>query len=130
MVVVALSENPWPGNDGITTRKPFTALPPRAAEFVRRSTIFSSSMTEPGHSCVTINGNWFTHFERTWMMNVQHIDLSDELVQTIEFRLVPAPIVTCRLMVHEFWIVVSCAWCACVIVFRSGHSRVYVPATR
>ena len=63
--VVGLAENPNPGSDGITRWKASDALPPYAVGLVSGSMIFSCSMTEPGHPCVTISGSAFSCFERT-----------------------------------------------------------------
>ena len=45
--------------------KASAAVPPWAVGFVSGSMIFSSSMMEPGHPCVTIIGSAFGCFERT-----------------------------------------------------------------
>ena len=43
------------------------ALPPWDVGSISGSMIFSCSMTEPGHPCVTMSGNALSCFERTWM---------------------------------------------------------------
>ena len=75
--------------------------------------IFSCSMTEPGHPCVTIIGNAFFML-RTDVneMNVQPVDLGDELRQGVQFRLAPcasrSPSPSSR---ASFCIVASCTPC-------------------
>ena len=66
-VVVGLAENPWPGSEGITRWKASAALAPCAVGSVSGSMIFSCSMIEPGHPCVTISGSASSCWERTWM---------------------------------------------------------------
>ena len=56
-VAVGLAENPWPGSEGMTRWKASAALPPCAVGLVSGSMIFSCSMIEPGHPCVTISGS-------------------------------------------------------------------------
>ena len=53
------------GIDGITTWNASDAFPPCAVGLVSGSMIFSCSMIEPGHPCVTMSGNAFVCFERT-----------------------------------------------------------------
>jgi hypothetical protein len=44
--------------------------------------IFSCSMIEPGHPCVTMSGSASSCLERTWMeMDVEIVDLGQELWQ-------------------------------------------------
>jgi predicted dehydrogenase len=64
-VVVGLAENPKPGKEGITTWKASDALALCAVGLISGSMIFSCSITEPGHPCVTMSGNAFSCFERT-----------------------------------------------------------------
>jgi hypothetical protein len=59
-VAVGLAENPCPGREGITRSNASAALEPSAVGFVSGSMIFSCSMIEPGHPCVTISGNAFS----------------------------------------------------------------------
>jgi hypothetical protein len=66
-VVLGLAENPWPGSEGITRWNASAALAPCAVGSVSGSMIFSCSMIEPGHPCVTISGNASSCGERTWM---------------------------------------------------------------
>ncbi len=66
-VEVGLAENPWPGSEGITRWNASVALAPCAVGFVSGSMIFSCSMIEPGHPCVTISGSASSCWERTWM---------------------------------------------------------------
>ena len=70
------------------------ALPPWAVGLVSGSMIFSCSMIEPGHPCVTMSGSAFsmlrTHVNE---MNVQPVDLGDELRQGVQPRLDLAPVV-------------------------------------
>ena len=66
-VVVGLAENPWPGSDGITRWNASSALAPCAVGLVSGSMIFSCSMIEPGHPCVTMSGSASSCWERTWM---------------------------------------------------------------
>jgi hypothetical protein len=56
-VVVGLAENPYPGSEGITRSNASAALAPCAVGSVSGSMIFSCSMIEPGHPCVTISGS-------------------------------------------------------------------------
>ena len=92
---VGLPENPWPGNDGITTSNASDALPPCAVGLVSGSMIFICSMIEPGQPCVTMIGSAFALF-RTNVdeMNVQPVDLRDELRQGVQPRFDLAPVVT------------------------------------
>ncbi|MNT45419.1 hypothetical protein D3C72_1820040 [compost metagenome] len=64
-VDVGFPENPWPGLDGITTLNASDAWPPWAVGSVSGPMIFSCSITEPGHSCVTITGSALACFEGT-----------------------------------------------------------------
>ena len=66
-VVVGVPENPWPGSDGITTSKASPAAAPCASGSVSGPMIFSCSMKDPGHPCVTMIGKAPSCFERTWM---------------------------------------------------------------
>ena len=43
------------------------SLAPCAVGLVSGSMIFNSSMIEPGQPCVTMTGNAFGFFDRTWM---------------------------------------------------------------
>ena len=62
---VVLPENPYPGSDGITTSNASDALPPCAVGLVSGSMIFSCSMIDPGHPCVTMSGSAFGCFDFT-----------------------------------------------------------------
>jgi hypothetical protein len=64
---VGFPEKPYPGNDGITRWKASAAVAPCAVGLVSGSMILICSMIEPGQPCVTIIGNAFSCFERTWM---------------------------------------------------------------
>ena len=66
-VVPGLAENPYPGSEGMTRWNASAALAPCAVGLVSGSTIFSCSMIEPGHPCVTISGSASWCGERTWM---------------------------------------------------------------
>ncbi len=66
-VLVGLAENPYPGSEGITRWNASCAVAPCALGLVSGSMIFSCSMTEPGHPCVTISGSASSYRERTWM---------------------------------------------------------------
>ena len=66
-MAVGLAENPWPGSEGITRWNASAALAPCAVGLVSGSMIFSCSMIEPGHPCVTISGSASSCWERTWM---------------------------------------------------------------
>jgi hypothetical protein len=51
-----------------------------AVGLVSGSIIFSCSMTEPGHPCVTMSGNAFSCFRTNVnKMNVQPVDFGHEL---------------------------------------------------
>ncbi len=65
--VAGLAENPCPGSEGITRWNASAALAPCAVGLVSGSMIFSCSMIEPGHPCVTISGSASSCWERTWM---------------------------------------------------------------
>ena len=56
-----------PAVDGITRSNASDAVAPCSVGLVSGSIIFNCSMTDPGHPCVTISGNAFSCFERTWM---------------------------------------------------------------
>ena len=66
-VAVGLAENPCPGSEGITRWNASCALAPCAVGLVSGSMIFSCSMIEPGHPCVTIIGSASSCRDRTWM---------------------------------------------------------------
>jgi hypothetical protein len=66
-VADGLPENPYPGIEGITTWKASEAFPPYAVGLASGSMIFSCSMIEPGHPCVTTSGSASACFDRTWM---------------------------------------------------------------
>jgi hypothetical protein len=66
-VAAGLAENPWPGSEGITRWNASAPLAPCAPGSVSGPMIFSCSMTEPGHPCVTISGSASSCRERTWM---------------------------------------------------------------
>ena len=64
--------------------------------------IFICSMIDPGHPCVTMSGNAFSCFERTWMkVNVQPVDLGDEVRYGVQLRLDLAPVVVRRPVARE-----------------------------
>src|SRR3954451_20533900 len=88
--------------DGMTTWRASDALAPYCVGFVSGSIIFSCSMIEPGQPCVTTIGKAFSCFKRTWMMNVQPINLGNELRQGVQFRLALAPAVICCPVTREF----------------------------
>jgi hypothetical protein len=56
-VAAALAEKPYPGSEGITRSNAFAAVAPCAVGLVSGSMIFSCSMMEPGHPCVTISSS-------------------------------------------------------------------------
>src|SRR3954463_12074858 len=56
-VLVGLPENPYPGNDGITTLKASSAAPPNAVGSVSGPMTLRSSITEPGQPWVMIIGS-------------------------------------------------------------------------
>ena len=66
------------------------------------SMIFSCSMTEPGHPCVTMSGSAFVMLRANVNeMNVEPVDLGDELRQGVQPRLALAPVVICRPVARE-----------------------------
>src|SRR5260370_32706380 len=69
-VVVGLPENPYPGIDGITKSKASDALAPCAVGLVSGSTIFNFSTTDPGHPCLSMDGDAFSFFQRTWIKEI------------------------------------------------------------
>ena len=62
-----LTGEPVTRQRGITKWNASAPLAPCAVGLVSGSMIFSCSMTEPGHPCVTISGSASSCWERTWM---------------------------------------------------------------
>ena len=66
--------------------KLFCRIPARAVGFVNGSISFSCDV-EPGQPCVMTIGIAFSCLERTWMKNVEPVDLGDELRYGVQLRL-------------------------------------------
>ena len=75
-ISVGLPEKPYPGSEGITRWKASASVPPCAVGSVSGSMIFSCSITDPGHPCVTIIGSAFSCFDFTWMKWISRPSIS------------------------------------------------------
>ena len=77
-------------------------VPPCAVGLVSGSMIFSCSMIEPGHPCVTMSGSAFLCFERTWMKWMSSPSISvTNCGRRVEPRLALAPVVVGRPVARE-----------------------------